>query len=117
MANKEEFSELIEEILDLAGVPFTEADEPEVDELTDEEPKEDNPEKEDKEPEEELSDDWEITIGTTGTIKVEWHESYVYVWYRKRKSEKMQIPNKLRPYKDEVSEFMNKILSYVERVS
>lgn len=120
MAEKQEFQQFLEEMLDLAKVPLTEQDEEEPkDEEEAEEPKaEENPdEKKDEKPEEELADTWEITIGTTGTIKIEWHETYLWVWYRKRKSGKMSIPDRLRPYRKQLSEFIHEILSYVERVS
>jgi hypothetical protein len=121
MAEKQDFQEFLEEMLDLAQVPLTEQDEEGVEDVEDkgdEEAAEESPdEKKDETPEEELSDTWEITVGTPGTVKVEWHETYLWVWYRKRKSEKMQIPNKLRPYRKQLAEFMHKILSYVERVS
>jgi len=139
MAPNEKYAEFLKEQLELSGVQLSEA-EPEDDDFgsmpmpdVDKEPedkkkeeqknKEDKEDKDDKEekknekPESELADSWEIDVGTAGKIKFDMHENYMYMWYRNRRSNKIMIPSKLRPYAKVVSELFNELLSHVEKVS
>jgi hypothetical protein len=128
------YNEILEEMLDLAGVPLTEQDkeeaeeEPEVDQPEAEEPEpepepeaeEPAPKKEepkDKKPEEELHDEWEKKIRTGSTFKVQIHENYLYVWYRNKKSQKIAIPPKLREHREVISSFLESIFDHIEKVS
>jgi len=129
MAQKDKYSVILEEMLELAQVPLEEQDDEEGDEdkveipkisdvrkardnKDDEEPKED-----DDEPEEELHDEWEKDFKTGSKFKIQIHENYIYVWYRNKRSPKIQIAPKLRPYRNLFSELIEKILSHVEKVS
>jgi hypothetical protein len=126
MASNEQYRELLEEMLDLAGIPLNEADDEEGDATGEEEPEQDqkaaddagaddNPDEE--ESDEELADKWSVQISTGSKMEIEFHDTYIYVWYRNRKSEKISIPQKLRQRIGEVSSLFNKILSHVEKVS
>jgi hypothetical protein len=124
MKKEETFQEVLDEMLDLAGVPLTEQDEEEKPaEAEAEAEKEEAPEeggeeeKKDEEPEEELKDEWEKDFRTGSKFKIQIHENYIYVWYRNKRSAKLQVPPKLRPYRDLFSELMEKILAHVEKVS
>jgi len=127
---KDEFKTLLGEMLDLAGVPLEEQETdldmppaaPAKKEEPKETPKEPEPPKEketekDEEPEEELEDEWEKDIRTSSKFKVQFHENYIYVWYRNKKSQKIQVPPKLKPYYELVSELFEKIMAHVEKVS
>lgn len=125
MAEKRQFNEILEEMLDLAGVPLNEQDEEEKENVPGEEEAADNPAADDEdgeeeaaeEPDEELQDEWEKTISTAGKFKIQWTDNYVYVWYRNKRSQKITIPPKLKPQRARVSALLNKILSHVEEVS
>ena len=129
MAQKDKYSVILEEMLELAQVPLEEQDDEEGDEdkipkisdvrkardnKDDEEPKEED---DDDEPEEELHDEWEKDFKTGSKFKIQIHENYIYVWYRNKRSPKIQIAPKLRPYRNLFSELIEKILSHVEKVS
>jgi len=131
MAQKDKYDVMLEEMLELAQVPLDEQDEegdedkvrmpkiPDVkkakDKEDDEEPKEDD-EKPD-EPEEELHDEWEKDFRTGSKFRIQVHENYIYVWYRNKRSPKIQIAPKIRPYRNLFSALFEKILSHVEKVS
>jgi hypothetical protein len=116
-----EYKELMEEMLDLAGIPLDEAEEDEEEEPTEGEPEEGEPEEgeDEEEPEEdkELADTWEVKISVGSTMKIKWYDTYLYVWYKEKKSPRIKIPQKLIKYREEISNLLNKIMSYVERVS
>jgi hypothetical protein len=137
MTPDRKYSEILKEQLELSGVQLSEA-EPEEDDFSsmpmpdvgkeDEEPKKGKKEddkkddkKDDKEekkdPESELADSWEIDVGTAGKIKFDMHQNYMYIWYRNRRSDKIMMPSKLRPYAKQVSELFNSLLDHVEKVS
>jgi len=127
----DEYKTILEEMLDLAlaGVPLDEqekkedekVDEPEGKELETEPEEPVEPEatkgKEDEEPEEELHDEWEKKIRTGSNFKIQIHENYLYVWYRNKKSAKIQIPPKIRQYRELFSSLLDKIMSHMEKVS
>lgn len=137
---KQKFVDVLKEQLQLAGIPLeeeqisdnalSEAPKKELPPMPDEEepfgpepeeepkakPEKEEPEEE-PEPEEELADKWEIDIKTSSKFKFEMHENYIYVWYRNKRSDKIQIPTRLRGMRKLVSELFNKILSHVEKVS
>lgn len=121
MANKHR--ELMEEMLKLAGVPLSEQEDEDQEEMPAAEQPEPEAEVEketddaDQDSTEELSDEWEITISTGSKLKVEWHNTYLYVYYKNKRSEKISIPSKLRQNSKLVSNLFHKILSHVERVS
>jgi len=128
MAQKDNYNVILEEMLELAQVPLNEEDEDEFsmpktpDVKKDKDTKDDDDEsKEDDEksdePEEELHDEWEKDFRTGSKFKIQVHENYIYVWYRNKRSPKIQIAPKLRPYRDLFSELFEKILSHVEKVS
>lgn len=130
MAQKDNYNVILEEMLKLAQVPLNEEEgEEEGDEdefsmpniekekdkdIDDKESKDD--EKSD-EPEEELHDEWEKDFRTGSKFKIQVHENYIYVWYRNKRSPKIQIAPKLRPYRNLFSTLFEKILSHVEKVS
>ena len=72
---------------------------------------------EEEEEEEELADTWEIQIKTGSKLKFEMFENYLYIWYRNRKSPRIDISSKIRPQRKIVAALFNKILTYVEKVS
>lgn len=127
MAEKEQFNEILEEMLGLAGVPLNEQEDeekenvpgdqeaPAANDAADDE--EGSEEEGPEEPDEELQDEWEKTISTAGKFKIQWTDNYVYVWYRNKRSQKIAIPPKLKPQRARVSNLLNKILSHVEEVS
>jgi len=139
MAQDEKYNVLLEEMLELANVPLNEAEDDEDDKADDdsglpkipdtdiekaldkEGDKDDKDDEEDDEksdePEEELKDQWEKDFRTGSKFRIEFHENYAYVWYRNKRSPKLQIPDLLRKNKKLVSEFFEKILSHVEKVS
>ena len=132
---QEKYDVLLEEMLDLAQVPrVDEAEDDEKDDTgedefgmpklpgTDDADKKDDDEesKDDEksdEPEEELHDEWEKDLRTGSKFRIEFHENYVYVWYRNKRSAKIQIPPVLRKNKKLVSELFEQIMSHVEKVS
>lgn len=131
MASNEQYRELLEEMLDLAGIPLSEkeeeddaaddqdgADEKAADDQDGADEKAADDEEEDEESsDEELADRWSVQISTGSKMEIEFHETFVYVWYRNRKSQKISIPQKLRQRIGDVSTLMNQILSHVEKVS
>lgn len=131
MAQKDNYNVILEEMLELAQVPLNEEDEegdedefsmpktPDVKKDTedDDDKESEKDEKESDEPEEELHDEWEKDFRTGSKFKIQVHENYIYVWYRNKRSPKIQIAPKLRPYRDLFSELFEKILSHVEKVS
>lgn len=136
MAQKEKYDVLLEEMLSLANVPLNEQGEEEEEgegEATQELPKisdkdiekaldqdnkeDDEDDKKSDEPEEELHDEWEKEFRTGSKFRIEFHQNYAYVWYRNKRSGKIQIPDLLRKNKKLLSGFMEKVLSHVEKVS
>ena len=136
MAPDEKYVEFLKEQLELSGVQLSEAepedddlgsipmsdtsmedDKPEEKEKKDDKDKKDDKEEKNKKPESELEDSWEIEVGTAGKIKFDMHENYMYIWYRNRRSTKIMMPSKLRPYAKQVSELFNSLLDHVEKVS
>lgn len=117
MAEKQKFNDILEEMLDLAGVPLNEQDDEEEQDAEDQADVEVDAEEEDGAADEELQDKWEADITSKGKFKIEWTDSYVWVWYKNQRSEKIAIPPKLRPYRALVSSFLNKIVSWVEEKS
>lgn len=97
------------------AAPKPDEEEPEAEEPV--KPKKEKEEKKDDEPEEELQDEWEKDIRTSSKFKIQIHENYIYVWYRNKKSQKIQVPAKLKPYSDLVSGLLEKIMAHVEKVS
>jgi cobalamin biosynthesis protein CobT len=90
----------------------------EPEEAEEEEEPEDKEEPEEKEEdEEELHDTWEISIKTGGKFKFEMYENYFYVWYRNKKSERIEIPAKFKAMRKELARLVNKIMTYVEKAS
>ena len=120
--SKENYSKLLEEMLELADVPINEQDDEdeednkEADAEDEEKGKEAEDEKDDDK-EEELLDEWEKQIKTGSTLRIQFHTNYIYVWYRNKKSNRIMIPQKLRPYKDLVSSLFEDVLSHVETTS
>lgn len=132
---QEKYEEVLQEMLELAQVPLNEAEEDEesgedefgmpklpagdAPEDDDKEKKDDDDEDDEKsdEPEEELQDQWEKDFRTGSKLKIEFHENYIYVWYRNKRSPKIQIPPVLRKNRKMVSELFEKILAHVEKVS
>lgn len=131
----DKYRETLNEMLELSGLPedseldeenslLTEAKEKE-DDKAEEEPEIEEPEekkeKEEKdssdEEEEELGDTWEINVKTAGKFKFEMFENYLYVYYRNKKSEKIEIPSRLRSLRREMASLFNKILTHVENAS
>lgn len=123
MASNEQYRELLEEMLDLAGVPLNEQDEEDEEKAADDQEEaeekaaDDQEEADDQEDDEELADRWSVQISTGSKMEIEFHETYVYVWYRNRRSQKISIPQKLRQRIGDVSSFFNQLLSHVEKVS
>ena len=128
---QEKYEDVLQEMLELAQVPLTEAEDdedetgeddlgmpkiPGPDAPGDDEEEKDDDEKSD-EPEEELQDQWEKDFRTGSKLKIEFHENYIYVWYRNKRSPKIQIPPILRKNRKMVSELFEKILAHVEKVS
>lgn len=120
-----DYKEMFEELLDLSGIKpdyLTEADEPKDDDKEEKpesapEPEDDKSKGDEKDDEEELGDTWEINIKSGGKFKFEMYENYLYVWYRSKKSERIDLPSKLRPLRKEMAKMFNEILSYVEKAS
>lgn len=119
MAN--EFKDALEEMLDLAGVPLNEADDEEENDTEDQGASGDEAGTSGGEgsnaSDEELQDKWEKTISSAGTFKIEWTDNYVWVWYKNKRSQKIPIPPKLKPQRNRISSFLDKILSHVEEMS
>lgn len=129
--SQKNYDALLEEMLELADIQINEADEDEVDtmavepeaddakdEPADSEDKDsEDDEKKSDEPEEELTDEWEKDFKTGSKFKIQIHENYAYVWYRNKKSPKIKISPKLKPYKSLVSSFLEEVLSHVEKAS
>lgn len=134
---QDKYNVLLDEMLELAEIPLNEAEDDEeagddevgmpkispsdIEKALGKEDDEDDKEKDDDEksdePEEELEDQWEKDFRTGSKFRIEFHENYVYVWYRNKRSSKIQIPDLLRKNKKLVSELFEKLLSHVEKVS
>jgi len=121
----EEYNETLKEQLELAGVPLEEA-EPTVDvpDETDLEggfgAKETPEEKEEPEKDEndgEINDEWSSKINSKGEFKIEFYNNFVYVYYKNRRSQRISIDPKVKPYKKIVSKFVNKIFDHIEKKS
>lgn len=130
-----DYNELLGEMLNLAGIPINEQDnEAEVDteiELDKDEVKKystgsnktdkdsDKKKKKDdeKDSDEELVDQWDSSIDSTGKVEVEFHESSVTVKFKDRESSSIEIPSTLRNDVEKVSKLFNKIMTHIERVS
>jgi hypothetical protein len=85
-----------------------------------EEPEEKEKKKKKEEPEEEdgeLHDTWTVNIKTGGKFKFEMYENYFYVWYRSKKSERIEIPPKFKAMRKEMAKLFNEIMTYVEKAS
>lgn len=82
-----------------------------------EEEPEEKEEEEEPEDEEELHDTWEVSIKTGGKFKFEMYENYFYIWYRSKKSERIEIPAKFKAMRKEMARLFNKIMIYVEKAS
>lgn len=122
------YKEILNEMLDLAlvGVPLNEKEEdlpnkgkslddfegPEGSE-DDTDDTESDDDEDSKDPEEELADSWEKEIATGGKFKIDIHENYIYVTYRSRRSRKIEVPPKLKPYRALYSSLFEKIMSHV----
>jgi hypothetical protein len=80
---------------------------------------EDEPEEGEEEPKdsEELHDTWTVAIKTGGKFKFEMYENYFYVWYRSKKSERIDIPPKFKAFRKEMAKLFNEIMTYVEKAS
>lgn len=118
---KQGYNEMLEEMLDLAGVPLDEQDEDEEDVEAEAEPQEDEAgeaEAEDDEGrDEELQDRWEAQISSGGKFKIEWTDSYIWVWYKNKRSDRIAIPARLKPYRSAVSSLFQKIINHIEEKS
>lgn len=124
MAQKDSYDIILEEMLDLAGVPLDEADDDAEafkaaakGVINGPEDSEDDSEKKDNEPEAELEDSWEKEFRTGSKFKIQIHENYIYVWYRNKRSQKIKVPPKLKPYRALYSSLFEKILAHVEKAS
>jgi hypothetical protein len=125
----------MEEMLNLAGVPLEEQDDEEQDddqddqrqekptarpgvekEFDDDDDDEDDEEQE-EEDDEELIDQWDASIDSVGKVEVEFHETHVNVTYKGKESKTIEVPHNFRSDVQGLSEFVNQILSHVERVS
>ena len=124
----EEYNELLTEQLELAGILLDEADEKidipddepddELDaEIESDEYEEDEEDKKDKENKGEIKDQWESKINSKGDFKIELYDNFIYAYYKNRRSQKISIDPKIKPYKKIVSEFINKILGHIEKTS
>lgn len=117
MPKKEKFNQILEEMLDLAGVPLSEQEDDEEENKTDVEVEPEDQEDQEDQEDEELQDKWEVNISSRGTFKIEWTDSYVWVWYKNKRSDKIAIPAKLRPYRSVLSSFLNKLFIWLEETS
>jgi len=83
----------------------------------DDDDEEEPEEKEAPEDKEELHDTWTVTIKTGGKFKFEMYENYFYIWYRSKKSERIDIPPKFKAFRKEMAKLFNEIMTYVEKAS
>lgn len=132
--NYEKYNETLKEQLELAGVPIEEAklvddetdletdlesgfgaeETPETPE-TPEETKKEEPEKDEEDGE--INDEWSSKINSKGEFKIEFYNNFIYVYYKNRRSQRISIDAKLKPYKKIVSKFVNKIFDHIEKKS
>jgi hypothetical protein len=126
----------MEEMLNLAGVPLEEQDDEEQDddqddqrqekptarpgvekEFDDDDDDDEDDEEQEEEDDEELIDQWDASIDSVGKVEVEFHETHVNVTYKGKESKTIEVPHNFRSDVQGLSEFVNQILSHVERVS
>lgn len=137
---QEDYQGLMEEMLNLAGVPLEEQDDEQKDQGQDDqeqgnsskpekpskpskpssdedEEEEDEEEEEEEEDDEELIDQWDASIDSVGEVEVEFHETYLNVTYKGKESKTIEVPHNFRSDVQGLSEFVNQILTHIERVS
>lgn len=127
MAQKDNYDIILEEMLDLAGVPLDEAEDNDAEafktaakDVIDEPEDSDEPKSSsdnDSEAEGELEDSWEKEFRTGSKFKIQIHDNYIYVWYRNKRSQKIKVPPKLKPYRALYSSLFEKILAHVQKAS
>ena len=65
----------------------------------------------------EIKDEWKVSINAGGEFKIEFYDNFVYCFYKNKRSKRIKIDPKLKPYKKLVSEFTNNILTFIEKKS
>lgn len=133
---REDYQGLMEEMLNLAGIPLEEQDDEDQDDNQGQDDQrqeksiakpgvereidnddDDDDDDQEEEDDEELIDKWDASIDSVGEVEVEFHETYVNVTYKGRESKTIEVPHNFRSDVQGLSEFVNQILSHVERVS
>jgi hypothetical protein len=104
MSKKNEFNKTLFEMLELAG-------------LTEEEDMDSDMDSENDSNDGELHDEWSTKINSRGDFKIEFFDNFVYVYYKNKRSQRIKIDPKLKPYKKLISNFINKIFNHIEKMS